>query len=252
MNTITINGKKYFAPSNWNEMSRKQFVIWSNIHSKSFTVEQAFLLASALFYRIPKRIFFKLNAVEQYEISKTLTFLWDQHNLVRWMIPTVNVFFTKYHGPDDRLSYSSIKEFRFCELYYNMYKMSGDEKLLDLLIATLYRKAGANDAGNDHREKLTDIKVRTQAWKMNRLSSSVRKAILFNYEGCSAYIRSKYPIVFKPTKDKSNALPDMEELIKAVAGGKFGTFIETENTPLYLFLDHLSLHIEESEKSTRK
>jgi hypothetical protein len=249
MNSIILKGKNYTAPATWQQLTRDQFLIWVKIYTRGLKVEQAFLLASILFYKIPKRAFFKLNAVEHYEISKTLNFLWDQHKLVKWMIPSVQIWFKKYYGPDDRLANSTIKEFRFCELYYHLYKKTGDEKLLDLLIATLYRRPGANDAGNDEREKLTDIKVRKQAGKMNRLSEPVRKAILFNYEGCSSYIRAKYPRIFKPSKSKTEALPDMEELIKTVAGGKFGSFKETENTPIYLFLDHLSLHIEESEKS---
>ncbi|HEX8607198.1 MAG TPA: hypothetical protein VF679_01015, partial [Pedobacter sp.] len=249
-NHITIGGKSFSAPSCWEEFSERDLKLWVKILSKDIEPFEAFQLAAAFLYKIPKRWYFKLNTAQQYDLNETLIFLWAKDSAVEWIIPYFKMRWRKYIGPDSRLSNITIKEYRSCEIYNTLYQRTKEARYLDMLIATLYRRPGANDSGNDEREKLTDLKVRKNAAKMNRLSEPLRQAILFNYEACSVYIQSKYPYVFKKSGKKAdNSLPDLEEHIKIVAGGKFGNFKETELTPVYLFLDHLNRYIEESEKS---
>jgi hypothetical protein len=249
MNTIAVGDQQFTAPSNWNELTVRQLVIWGKLLEKEITIQDAQMVASIFFYGIPKRLFFKLNPVQQHQIAQTLNFLAGQNKLVMWMFPSLKVRFRNYLGPENRLSSSTIKEFRFAEKYYSTFKKSKDEKFLDLLIATLFRPRGFNQSGIDFRETLNDIGIRQRAGKMQHIKDPIRKAILFNYEGCRLYVFGKYPNVFKPGPPGAGAaLPDLEGLLKVVAGGKFGSFNETEQTPLYLFLDHLSDEIEESEK----
>lgn len=250
MNSITLDGKSYTAPSAWNEITSKQLVIWAKLIATDISIDNALLLVALLFYNIPKRIFFKLNPVQQYQLVETLKFLIGGNNLVYWVIPSFKILCRRFQGPDNRLSSSTIKEFRSSELYYAAYKKTNDETFLDQLIATLYRRPGGNSLGNDLREPLTDIRVRANARHMKRLSRSTRNAILFNYEGCRSFICKQYPTIFKPGGADSKALPDMIGMIKEISGGKFGNFKETEDTQLYLFLDHLRDEIEESENDT--
>ena len=248
MNQISLNGKAYTGPSTWAEMTQQQLVIWNRILAKEITLDDAIKLCIVAFYNIPKRTFFKLNPVQRFALGQTLMFLHDGNRLVKWVTPTLRIRFKKFYGPESRLSTSTIKEFRSTEFYYNAYRRSLDEKYLDMLIAALYRPKDKAPAGNDIREMFTDIKVRSNAGMMSKINPDTRQLILFNYEGCRAFVAKKYPEIFKTGTAESNAIPDLEPLINIVAGGKFGTFRETESTGLYQFLDHLKGEIEDAEK----
>lgn len=248
MNTITLNGKTYTAPSSWNEFTERHLRIWAVVCSKQISQNHALMLTAILFYGIPKRVFFKLDPGYQFDIVDTIKFVCLRNDLVRWIFPSLHIRFKCFTGPENRLANSTIKEFRATEMYYHAWRKSKDEKYLDMLIATLYRPKGFNALGNDERVQLTDIRVRKHAPAMAKLAPATRRAILFNYEGCQGFICRKYPLIFKPGGDGAQGLPDMEGLIKIIAGGKFGSFQEAETTPLYLFLDDLSDKIEESEK----
>lgn len=249
MNQINLNGRSFTAPASWEEMTPKQLLIWIKILDQNVEQFDAFKLAVFFFYKISNKWWLRLTEVQRYNLTLTLAFLWDKDKAVNWIIPSVRIWLRKYIGPDNRLSNITIKEYRSCEIYHTLYQRTGSGNYLDMLIATLYRPIGKNDSGNDEREKLNDISIRKNASKMSRLSEPMRQAILFNYEACSVSIRSKYPFVFKAVGKADKSLPDLEAHIKIVSGGKFGSFKETETTPVYLFLDHLNQYIEESEKS---
>jgi hypothetical protein len=249
MNRITINGKAYCAPSAWGNMHLQQLIIWTKILSKDIAVDDAMMLCVVLFYKIPKRIFFKLSPAQQWDLIESIKFIYGENKMYSWVLPSFRIGFTWYHSPQTRLSTSTIKEFRSTEFFYNAYKKTGDEKFVDQLIATLYRSKGPNSGGNDIRCDLTEMRIRKHAPAMARLNPDLRRVIIFTYEACRVFIAKKYPSIFKQGGTSSNAIPDMEPLIKIVAGGKFGTFKDTESTTLYLVLDHLKDEIEANEKN---
>lgn len=254
MNKIIINNKAHECPDKWSEIQPWQLLIWMKIISKKMAATHAFALAAMLFYQIKKKTFFKLNAAQQVQLKNTLAFLAEGNKLLRWIIPIVKPYFwLKYYGPSDRLATSTIQEFRFAESYYLAFQKTQDQRYVDQLIASLYRKKGANNLKLDFRIQISQVLINANAGKMNRLDKATRSAIVFNYEGCREYIFSKYPGIFRksPMQAKTNALPDLEEIIKTVAGGKFGTFRETEDTALYIFLDHLADEIEAAERNKR-
>ncbi|RYD75284.1 MAG: hypothetical protein EOP55_13740 [Sphingobacteriales bacterium] len=254
MNNIQIENKTYTCPDNWSEMEAWQLLVWMKIISRNIERTHAFAFAAMLFYKIKKRTFFKLNAAQQVQLKNTLQFLADGNKLFNWVIPIVKPYlWLKYYGPSNRLATSTIQEFRFAESYYLAFQKTQNPAFIDQLIATLYRKKGFNNLKLDCRVQISQLLINTNAGKMKRLNKAARAAIVFNYEGCREYIFHKYPGIFKKSNNqsKSNALPDLEGIIKTVAGGKFGTFRETEDTALYIFLDHLADEIEAAERNKR-
>jgi hypothetical protein len=249
MHKITIGDLEKHAPSKWSELTDDQLLIWVKICAKNVSAEQALLFVSAAYYGIPKRLFFKLNAAQMIQLADSFKFLL-QNNLHAWLIPEIKIRWgKKFLGPHDHFSSSSIAEFRTSEAYYHAYKHLGDEAHLDLLIATLYRPTSNQNNGKDERKLFSEVDVLRHAPKMRKLDKHLRAAILFNYEGCRSFVMKRYPTVFIPGDGEgSNGLPDINPLIKTIAGGKFGTYKETENTDLYLFLDHLRDEIEASNK----
>lgn len=253
MNSITIDNISYTAPSSWNEVDMDQLMTWQKICRKKLSGESALRLATICFYRIKPKLFFRLNPAQQIQLIDTLTFLGESNSLTNWIVPDLKIWFRKYSGPANRLTSSTVKEFRRLEIYYAIYQQKKDEKVLDMLIATLYREKGESDTDDDPRIALTGTGILNRAKRMSGLSQPLRKAILFNYSGCREFILKKYPTIFPPkSPSKNNGVPDIVGLMKTVAGGKFGSFSETVNTPLYLFLDHLADEIKAVEELKSK
>lgn len=251
--TVTLNDTVYTAPSAWNELSFKQLIVWGKICTKNISPDDGLRLATIFFYKIPKSKFFGLNAAQQIQLTQTLDFLTEANKLTNWLLPSVRISFNKYYGPAHRLTNVTIKEFRYTEFYYHAYSLSKDEKYLDCLIASLYRPKARKPSDNDLRVIITDILVQKNARHMARIKDSIRQAIFFNYQGCRTYIMQKFPLIFiAGDAEKPNGIPDLEGMIKTVAGGKFGAFKETELTPLSLFLRHVQDEIEEHERNKSK
>lgn len=255
MNTITIIDKNYTSPSKWNEMQAWHLIIWVKILAKNIERTDAFSLATILFYKINKALYFKLEPAHHVQLKDTISFLAERNELTTWLIKFVKPLpWLKYVGPSNKLATSTIQEFRLAENFYMFYQKTKNEDFLDLLIATLYRKKGESNLKADYRMQLSELLIDQHGKQMRRLSKPVRAAILFNYEGCRNYVFAKYPTIFKVGKsdDKQKKMPDLENLITTVAGGKFGVYKDTKDTSLYLFLDHLAEEIEHTEQLKRK
>lgn len=249
MNTISINEQSFTAPQKWEEMDLYRLIDWTKIVQKQISRTDAFALAVITFYKLKPKLYFAMQPAQHVQLKDTLSFLAEENLLNKWLIPSVNVFpLKKYYGPEDYLSTSTIKEFRFCELFYHQYQKTKDAAFLDKLIGTLFRPKGKSEV--DKREKLSRLNLARNAERLKSLSPVLKNAILFNYEGCRNAIFKAYPKVFKPSGkgEKSNTIPDLENIINVVAGGKFGNFAETEETLIYRFLDHLTNEITENEK----
>lgn len=256
MNTIQLDHKTYTAPDQWNEISEQQLCLWMKICAKkSIKDEDALRLATVGFYGLAKDDFLKLSRPLEIQLLYTLAFLFDKKPaLTTWVIPEIGNRFLghRYYGPANRLSNITIREYRYTELLYSAYQIKQSPELLDQLIASLYRSKDSRGNGNDIRVPLTDLGISKRNKYMSGLPDELKAAILFNYQCCRNYIAERYPTIFLSGGAKnSQALPDLQNMIKNVAGGKFGNFVETEATGLYLFLDHLKEELAENEKNKK-
>ncbi|WP_316780371.1 hypothetical protein [Pedobacter antarcticus] len=251
MNIIQIERVEYRAPASWNELTAEQLITWMKICAKSnVNEENALRLAAISFYKIPEKIFFLLNRAQQIQLVHTLTFLFDQTPAISsWLIPTLNLsVINKLFGPQNRLSSSTIKEFKYCELLHSAYQINKDPQILDRLIAVLFRQKAPHD-GNDLRTDLNEVGISKRAAQVKKLCSFRKAAILFNYQGCRNYLTKRYPTIFLPGKaGAAPTLSDLSGMIKDIAGGKFGNYEQTEKTGLYVFLDHLRDELAENKK----
>ncbi|TJY62687.1 hypothetical protein FAZ19_19655 [Sphingobacterium alkalisoli] len=255
---ITDGKKKHLfrGADGWNELSRRDLLTWCGILRLELTVAEAMDLAAHTLYRIPLRLFSKLSPVLRVQIRHTLSFL-ETNSLTSNVLGVVRIGWFKFHGPANRLSNITIGEFRRTELYYDMYQRTGQNKFLHLLAATLWRPTGGT--GDDRRCKLSDRSVarraRLYSWAMH---PTLLLAIKIFYEGCRAYIQRQFKVVYKKSGDggittlSKKDIQDLEDHILAYSGGKFGTFVETEGTNLYLFLKHMSERIESYEAAKKK
>ena len=256
MNRIEIkrpSGKTevYTAPASWDELSPKQLRYWSAICLQSIPLNEAKKQLVKLCYRIPQRTFNHLKTGQVPQIADTLNFLFENNQLTKWLIKSVRWGFVRYYGPGDFLANLTIAEYRRTELYYQAYVRSTDKQWLALLMATLYRRKRGNKVTDDIREDLTEHGVEKRSRRFSKLSPHLLQACLLNYEGCRNHMINQYARAFKPTgpSEQSNEIFDLEEVIEAFAGDKFGSFSETEKTNLHRFFRYMVHSIEQLEEN---
>lgn len=240
----------YTAPSKWNELSKKQLIQWANICLKGIAMEQAEKQAVKFLYNMNFTTFRILKVGQVLQLTDTLSFLWQRNQLNKWIIKHFWCGARKYYGPDDSLANLSIMEYRIAEIYYHKYIYTHAKKELILLVATLYRRKRKTLITDDIREDLTEYGISKRAKVFSSLPAQVLHAVLLNYEGCRNHIIQQYPRAFKTADSPENKREffDLEKLIEALAGDKFGTFAETEKTNLHRFFRHIVSSIEKVEE----
>ncbi|MFN8407002.1 MAG: hypothetical protein U0X71_05920 [Sphingobacteriaceae bacterium] len=255
MNSIEIkcaSGKTevYTAPSSWDELSPKQLKIWSAICLQPIPMIEAKKHIARLFYCIPNTTFKYLKVGQVLQIADTLSFLFESNQLNKWLIKSVRSGFIRYHGPNDFLANLTIAEYRCTELYYQAYVRTQEKKWLILLMATLYREKRKGEITDDIREDLTEHGIAKRERHFSKISPHLLQACLLNYEGCRNHLINKYVRAFKPNQsEQSNEIFDLEEVIEAFAGDKFGSFSETEKTNLHRFFRYMVSSIEQLEEN---
>lgn len=243
---------KYKGPSDWNSLSRIDFLTWCSMIGKMMSVEEALASAGYLFFKIPAKVYKRLGSGEDLAIADKMRWLMD-NRLTNNVIGKFRIGWRVYFGPANRLANLSIGEYRRTELLYQLYNKSGKRDYLLALAATLFRTKGGTMA-DDMRCILTEAGVSSRAkffkWALH---PTILKGILLFYEGCRADIVRRFPIVFtSESNSESNplakpvpAISDLEDIILAYSGGKLGNFDETMETNIYVFFKHLQQKIEE-------
>lgn len=260
MHKIQITYKKktytYSYPSRWDEMDRKQLLIWCGILRMELLVGQALDVAIYLFAKIPKRVFSAMPFIYRLQLRDTVDFL-EENTMTANVLGYVRVMFRKQHGPAHKLANLTIGEWRRTELYYELWSRTGQTKYLYLLAATLFRPAGRY-RGDDIRCKLTENSIARRAQLFSwALHPNALKAIQLFYEGARAYVQRRFSKIYRNTGSQSptlgeQMLHDWEDTILAYSGDKLGNFVETAETNLYVFLKHMTERVEELEKLKAK
>lgn len=263
MHNIKFNNRNYTGASKWNELDEKQLIAFAKLSLKKLDIEAVGKLLLCIVYKIPFREFYKLKRFQIVQLVPTVTYLIDgSNNLNLWLIKSLTIrknLFQKQIllGPNNRLANITIKEFRYTEFFYQAYQRQTNENYLDQLIAALYRPEAKTEQDTDRRKPILELEINTRAKQISKLPKAVKQAILLNYEGCRNFIHQKYiQFVFRLTQASGETaikeIYDYDQMIQAVSGSKFGTYKETTDTLIFPFFDHLSLQIEQAEKSKSK
>ncbi len=246
---------KFQRVEGWHDLSRRQYLLWCGILRMELHIDEALDLASKVFYKISDKWWSRLNAAHRYELRERLDFLL-RIDATTNILEYVRIGFCKYYGPNNKLSNLTIAEYRQTELYYDMYLHTGQTRFLHLLAATLFRPKGKR-RGDDIRLPLDDYTVGKRAKLFRWVLHPVKLlAIKLFYESCRNYVRKSFPTIYKsagpndgPFTRPTSGLQDLEDHILAFSGDKFGSFDNTRNTNLYLFLKHMSERIDEYERA---
>lgn len=235
-------------PTQWDELSGKQLIA----ALQAFNALSGIALQIRLFKIVSGASWLRLilagSAAYITDKLYLINFLFDFNTLTKNPLPR----FRNWYGPTDELNNLQVCEFIFSETYYQQYKDSGDNNHLHNLIATLYRPAKRSydrkrNEDGDIREAFNDNLTKLYATRVAKWPPRAKKAILFWYEGCRAFLINSNPDVFGSVGEPAKY--GLWSVMRGIAEKNIhGNINSVEKMYVKVFLMELNELVEESRR----
>ena len=133
----------------------------------------------------------------------------------------------RYHGPADGMKDCSFGEFTRVQMKVEDYSKSGDDKDLDELVATLYRRRRPLwfirrrfVATSDCRRRFIEKDLPARMKKMSRAPHAEKYAVFLFVMGVMGSLPEKFPNVYRKKGERDQAGGGWASLIISLADGK--------------------------------
>ena len=103
MNQVVIDGKTYFTPSDWNELTKKQVLFISRLFQGQLTMVDFKLRALFDFLSVRPKVTKRIHPEDAYFLCESLDFLFKEVSLTRNLIPVIRTCWRKFVGPSDAM-----------------------------------------------------------------------------------------------------------------------------------------------------
>lgn len=233
--TININ-----IPESWNELNVRQLkkmaqLFHSNLSGVLFDYKVFLALLDVRWWQFKNRwkAWKVVKNVAFSHLKEHYSWLHSSLSLTSF-IPTIKTKFKTVHAPADRINNLTVDEFAHADDLYLGWFNTKDFEYLHYLAAVLYRELD----GNGKRVPFDKTELDDRAKQFSKLDKQTLLAISMSYQGSRSYLIAQFPIVFpKPKrKRKTPKTSGFGKLVLHLSGGKFGTYNETKNTNVYIFL----------------
>lgn len=256
MNQLTIRGQNVSVPSSWSDVSRRDLLLLGKLfpllptHSTSMGLLVGLIrqrgsisVRWAIFKNMSlgERLYRKLGYNPFLErISLTLeqldqfSWIYKENKLHESRFPAIRFWFWKFYGPADKLYDITVNEFFYADRFYLAYMKKQDDKMLNLLIAALWRPA--NESGK--RLPFDEDEFDSHLHIIRRMPKHLKHALLINYIGMRDAVVSSNPgkRVFTSSEKTTARKEGWGHVILRLSGNKFG---DHDKTKAALFWDVL-------------
>lgn len=279
MHTLTINELKLSIPGNWNELNKEQllsfaYIVRDNMELEEIKIKMLFLFTNIKvlisdpmkidnvdhFWLIYKKKRFLISAFDLAFISQiNMTYFKENDKnkysiyplLTKNLLPFIKIGKKCFFGPSDGLSNLLFKEYIHTETAFHDFVKNNDENALNKLIAILYRPAGkikpdTIDFNGDIREPFNDFLIDDYAKQFAKVDYSVKRVILWYYEGCKRHLAELFPYVFKEGSDQGsdqNTFLQFMTIVDELANNQPAENEKIMNVYLYTALTSLNQRI---------
>lgn len=256
-----------YLPESYNELTGEQLIkinalLLTEIPKPMLRLKLLQVLLKLNMYR-----FFKLDAdckhrilfydrmedeflVNDEEEESSIDWIFKKNTLTEQLLPV----YRDMYGPRKEFDNLRVNEFHFAEICYFDYITHENIEDLDKLIAVLYRPCKKNydfvkDSDADARIAFNANELAFYATKIAAWPMEVKTSILCFYDGNREYIRELYQDVFSSSEEsKAEGSAGMYDIIRQLAGTKYGNFKEVEQ----LYLHDVLREIESSMEDNRR
>lgn len=227
MNQVEIDSKKYFTPSNWNELTKKQVLFVSCLFQGQLTMVDFKLRALFDFLSARPKVIKRIHPEDAYFLCESLDFLFKEVSLTRNNLPTIKKGGRKYIGPSDAMMNCTFGEFTIANSLLDSFSKTREQKYLDDMVAVLYRpkkwfwfirKAFIDN--QDPRKKFVNRSLKKRAGTMAKVDYHVKYSVYLFFSGVLNSLPVLYPFVYQQKGDSGSEDNGWASLIISLADGK--------------------------------
>lgn len=238
MAKLELNNDVYLLPSNWNELTKEQFIRIAQLSTLKLTQNELklYLLVSILGFTIPHEKAYSVNGEKCYRmrgskkvylISATdlayvccnsLSFIFIERKfgeritleidckLALTLIDFIDVNGEKWYGPANSLNNCIYEEYIRTLVFASEFSENKSIDSLNKLVACLYRPAKREeDNSGDTRIPFNDFIVEQEAKKLAKVPEAIKYAILLQFNGALWNLARLYKEAFTPGTGKASA-----------------------------------------------
>lgn len=231
MNVVEVDGIRREYATNWNELSKKQFLLVCKLFTQGVSVVDFKVRLVYSFLNLKNKIFKKISTEDIYCIGETLNFLLKDIDLTKNLISRIYVrafpILRCYYGPSDAMMNCTWREFTNAHVKYEAYLKNHDSKYLDELVSVLYRRRKFFwiirrhfSKSEDPRLKLSEKSIHIRAKKISKVNPAIKYGIHLFMVGVLNSLPKMFPNVYRQKDDSTDKSGGWPELIISLADGK--------------------------------
>ena len=227
MNQIEIEGKIYFMPSAWNELTRKQVLFVSRLFQGQLTLMDFKLRVLLKFLTIRQKVMKRIDHEDVYFLCESLDFLFKEVSLTKNLLPDLRNGRRKYLGPADAMMNCTFGEFTMANSLLDSFSKTKEQKYLDEMVAVLYRprkwfwfiQKSFTD-NQDPRKRFVNRSLKRRCQRIARLDNEVKYSIFLFFSGVLNTLPLLYPYVYEQQGSTGSEDNGWASLIISLADGK--------------------------------
>jgi hypothetical protein len=230
MNTVEIDGIRRELPASWDELSRKQLILVSDMFQKGlFNVTDAVTIVDFKVKLIFSMLNLKLKKVKNisaedlFFIGETINFLLEAVMLTKQKLPRIR----RYYGPDEGMKNCTFGEFITAQVKLEAFDKSKDPALLSEMVAILYRPKKAFwfirkhfTSDIDCRVKLVEKNIAKRGRRLSRHNKAELYAVYLFFSGVIGSLPKIFPNVYRKKGDNDGSSFGWAGLVISMADGK--------------------------------
>ena len=227
MNQVEIDGKTYFTPSEWNELTKKQVLFVSRLFHKQITIVDFKFRALLNFLSVSQKVIKRIHPEDAYFLCESLDFLFKEVSLTKNLLPVITTGRRKYLGPADAMMNCTFGEFMMANSLLDSFSMTKEQKYLDEMVAVFYRPRKlfwfirkAYSDNQDPRRKFVNRSLKHRCQRIARLDYDVKYSVFLFFSGVLNSLPLLYPYVYEQQGGTGSEDNGWASLIISLADGK--------------------------------
>ena len=242
MNQVEIDGKTYFMPSDWNELTRQQVLFISRLFQEQLTMMDFKLRVLLEFLSLKQKVIKRIHHDDAYFLCESFDFLFKEVSLTKNLLPVLRTGRRKYFGPADAMMNCTFGEFTMANSLLDSFSKTREQKYLDEMVAVFYRPRKwfwfirkAYSDNQDPRKKFVNRSLKRRCQSIASLDYEVKYSIFLFFSGVLNSLPLLYPYVYEQQGGTGSEDNGWASLIISLADGKTDdTSLETiMNSNLY-------------------
>ena len=227
MNQVEIDGKTYFMPSDWNELTRKQVLFISRLFQGQLTIIDFKIKALIKFLTLKPKVLKRIHHDDAYFLCESLDFLFKEVSLTKNLLPVLRTGRRKYLGPADGMMNCTFGEFTMANSLLDSFSKTKEQKYLDEMVAVFYRPRKrfwfirkAYSDNQDPRKKFVNRSLKRRCQRIATLDYEVKYSIFLFFSGVLNSLPLLYPYVYEQQGGTGSEDNGWASLIISLADGK--------------------------------